>query len=547
MDGTLRIVSGDSFINGFYNNFLSNIELYFSSNPDAIVNGVRKIFTDVFQGTLSASEYEAIIAASLNKPIYNNPYVSFVLSNIKDDDFVNLVTTGTTPNTPASQANKNLVAQVATQGKSTLKNNYDASIKFIRDNQFSCTFSYPGYARGQFFQFDFSKTVDPSSIGACLGLVAFVDESDINKGDAKIVSNFIKSYSNTTTFISSNLYSANVQKNAAGYYKIFEGKFQESVDKFIKDESANLSNRTGASNAPVTAPTRPQLDESFIIRNDDEIISASEVGPSGVTLNQFTQPNFNEILSILDIIRDRDTNEHIKENQSDITIDGGDGDTVSTVIGTTLQEQRTFTFQNGVLPFLKTDEKNSAKNALQENINGLKKNIEELTISINKICKTDEFILTCIVAGIGSAGDADKKPNTETLRDNYSKLSRALKNEADENGQTASANAKIQQASWNDVKNLNEKFRVRLEIFAPTNDQISQNTIKTIYKETNDNPPAELNTIVSLTNKSNTQEVNKNIQSIVQKVADNIKSTEGQKIKFQNQIDKYQKLLDEFK
>ena len=555
IDGTLKVISGNPFINGFYNAFASNISSYISSAGLDLAGGTKSIFSQVFQNSLTSSEIDGLVQHSFDANFYNNPYVFYILSNLADNDFTNILTTGVISSLPPSQANKDLIATVATASKTTLNNNYDASIKFVRDNQFSCMFSYPGYAKNNQFQIDFSKTVDPSTTGACLGVVAFVDNQDINGDDAKLVSNLIKSYSNTGTFITKNLYNVTVQKSASSYFSTFETKYLDAVNKFVKNDTPPSSVRTGATNAPANAVVRPVLvDDNLVIKNNDSLISPSEVGvgPSGITLNQFTQPNFNDILSILDIIRNTDSNAHIKEFEDFISIDGGDGtttvpnnETSSQIFGTQLQTPAATNFKKDVVPVLSNAEKNSSKQALRAAIDAAQKNVGDLGVQINRTMNTDEFILTCIVAGIGSAGDAKKKPNVETLRQNYSRLSSALKSESDSNGQTPSANTKIQQASWKDVEGLDDKFRARLNIFKPTNDGISGATIKSVYKGTDNNPPVEFNTLVSLTNKSNAQEVNKNIQAIVQRIADQIKSTEGQKIKLQDNITNYKKLLQE--
>jgi len=348
----MKITSGDSYITSFYRVFATALESFFEPKAQEIETGTRSIFTQTFPSPqLSNGQIDALVNNSNPFPyrgdtiaVYSNPYAFWFLSNTTDNELVNILTLGLSLDNEPSDSLKNEIASAAGFGT-----NYDAAIKRIRDHQFSCKFSYDGYGAG-LTELDFSLSLDPSTIGAVLGLVIFVDNNNISKEDSNVVSNLIKSYSNVTLLVVGNSYTSTNQISARSNNKIFEDKFSQAVDRYLIQEKKNESIRHGERNTPAEEEIRPGLtDENFIIRNEDDLIDPSAVGPRTITLNQFTEPkDFEAARSILDVIRGNTTDDEIIESgvEQDITIDGN------------IEEQLKITEEFGTIVTEETDNQN---------------------------------------------------------------------------------------------------------------------------------------------------------------------------------------------
>ncbi len=574
----IKIIAGNSDINSFYNKLKSGIIEYFSDKQSLYENETRNIFNNVFKGTISKSETEILLKKSLEPPIYNNPYVAYFLSNLSNNKLINLLTTG------ILNDEEPLAGSLSVFQQATGKTNLQSAIKFVRDNQFGCTFSYPNYKKGEITQLNFNLSLNPKIIGQTLGLIIFVNNQNISPDDARFLSNLIKSYSNTTTFITGNAYGIQAQSTISYNFDTFENLYLESVDKF-QISTENNSIRNGTDNAPESIPQRPRLtDENFIIKNEDDVTNPfSLTSPKNITLNQFSQPDSNEILSILDIIRKDEFDEDIKAT-TNIIIDGNvfdeNGELFRKELGKELTPESpeitaspestkisrvsktsSITMQE-LLNLMKPAEKTHVKIALNDKINSENEILKNLEIQKTRLIKSQEFIVTCFIGGIANqddmrlviggsmGGGVVVTVPMEQLREYYIKLSTSLQNDSESSKESDSVLIKIQNAKWKDVKTLktiNRNLLIRLDIYNEDYDpQISKETIDKVFKKSNNSPPPIFVRVVGEVNKVNTEGSNYKINAICQDVLTEVRSIEQERLSTIALIEKIKSDLREF-
>ena len=557
-----KLLAGNTYINTVYGEFRSNIDSFFSGREVEVVNGTRAMVVQTFQNlsqALSTSEINQLVAncnpfsPNAKVLIYNNPYVFWYLSNLTDNQLVSVLTTGVLTDITPNPDSVNEILSSTSAGK------YDTAIKGIRDNQFSFTYSYNGYRDGGRDEIDFSRNVGPNAVGGVLGLLIFVDNQDINLNDSQIVYSLIKLYSNTVNLVDADSYTADVQKSADGYVKGFKTDYNESVHKLLKEGTENDSNRSGKTNIPAAVEKRPGLtDENFIIKNTDNIVDPSEVTPETITLNQFSQPAFDSALSILDTIRNKAGNQHIKSETTTIYIDGDSGIVTSeggrATVGTRLTPITKVDAKKS-LQVIKSNPKEyqSAKQSLENKISELKNNLKELVAKRGKIINSDSFILTCIITAIGKSGDSTTAltkggMDKTTLLTYYNTMVASLENEAIASNQSTSVTAMVRKkANWAGVENLNPKFLKKLGIVnAIPDEKISEKTIEEVrelpeYKNDKGETtlPETFVDIVGVTNKGNTPKSNVNIKNLCQSVISSVRSTESDRRSITRNIEKY--------
>ena len=583
LDGTLKIVSTDNFSSAFYQQFSSNINSYFSSRDYSaqIATSIRLVFGSTLN--ISQSNTLQTTISNITARSYESPIAQTIMSNMSDNSLVNLLTTGNSGSSSPSIAQKTEVSSAATYVYPSLTDNYSSSIGYVRDNQFCCSFVYPNYYGGNQFVLNFANPISDDVIGACVGLIAYVDQNKIDLGDANILVNLINIYSNTASVLVGSVPS--LQATANQNFNKFRDTFLNAVNSFINLPSAPTPNRTGAKNVPNGTVVTPGLLDANLEIISSGTINAQGQGPVGVVLNSFSEPNINDVNSILDIIRNNINEPTANYILTDvITVEGNNyypnpnnGPTsqnttsASQIFGATppYVAPTAFTGPSGVVAILQANPQafNSAVTALQNSIISLQQQLNDLSPQIGGVVDTDEFVLTSIIAaGLSpqySYPDVQKQP--QVLSDCYVKLSNSLQaqptlysssssntsspttNNSESGGKTSTVQSSIQKANFNTVSNLNIEFRKNLEIYTDFKNgtTISPDVIKQIMNSTKNNPPPEFQTIVSLTNRGDVDKVNAKIQEICNGVLAQIQEISGQQTDLNNQIATNKKILAE--
>ncbi len=581
----LKIISVNNFSSLFYSAFSNEINNYFSDPNNNLNSKSEELVAQLFGGTLTSNQYQILNTAIASiSPIYNQPIVQTFFTNITDNTFVNLLTTGHAYYTIPTPDQQVQIANVATLINPTLTNNFTSCMSYLRSSQFSCMLNYTGYAGNQQFVLDFSSPISDNMTGACLGLIAFADQNNIDPNDVNLLVNLINLYSNTTSLtLAAN--NANLQSGAIQYFQTFSTNFLSAASAFTPLPVASIPNRTGATNAPSKVTSRPGLLDANLEIISSASINAQGVGPSGVVLNQFTEPPVNDVNSILDIIRNRHnvpvaniSGNTIYVQGSNTPINTNNGPTSqnsvnsSQIYGTqpTSIAPTSFTGPTGVISILKQNQVlGNAVSAMQDAIDQANESLNNLTEQINSIIDTPEFVATAIIAAGLSASYADQFENgnsqIEFLKSYYTTLSNgiqaqpALYSSSNANtsnpvtsntgstGQTSTIQSSIAKANYLTISSWNVQFRQDLEIYTTFNNNttIPQSVINQVMQSTQNNPPPEFQTLLSQANRGDIQTINTNIQNICQGVLSQIQEVSQQQTDLNNQINQYTTILNE--
>lgn len=574
LDGTLNIVSSNNFNSYFYSFFNNNIESFYNNptNSSMLISQTNQLVTNAFQGMgppLLLSQYKTLISTILSiKPIYNQPAFMSFMTSLSQNAFINFLTTGSTSENVPTLAQQTIVSNVIT--------NYGVQ-QDSRANQFSCVFSYPNYANNGQFVINFSSPITPDITGACLGLLALVDNNKIDSGDTQILLNLIKLYSNAMSSVKAN--NITLQTSVNQSYTQFNTSLLNSVSAYLALPTTP-SNRNGNKNIPP-----PTISVPGLLNSNLEIISSASLnstgnGPPGIVLNQFTESNFNDVNSILDIIRNTNNAPIVLpfgptifvqgtnisgNNNNGTTSQNGTDASQQYGVGGGVSSPESF---SSVISILKANPPayENAINVLSTSIEAVQIKLDELTPLVNAIINQPDFILLGFITGFLPATATDSTPNIDVLQQAYNGIASSLQSQPktftsssiqtsgtsssiQTSTQSSTIQSSIDKSNFQTISGLNYEFRYKLGIYTPFTSltSIQPNVIKTVNTNTNNNPPLDFQTIVSLTNRGDITDINDTIHNLCESVVSDITETSGKQANLNNQIANYQRILNELK
>lgn len=512
LNGNFGIFAGNSKISNFYAQYADNITTYLEQQD--IPNKTKIIFSLVFAGQLTSAEIGTQVDASLNNPLWENPVGSYILMNLSDDDFCKVL--------GATQAQVAQTVSSVVAGVSQL--DFPHAMNALNQNRFSLTMNYesksnnpPVYRAKRNGNSDielvFTQVIDPSTIGDCFGLLLVTNNNNNNPtptlSDTKLLESFMKVFANIQNISSiTNDNTSQFSKSAITNFGNFEQLLEDTVNTFIVGSDNTESVRTGTTNAPETPVVRPEVVNDFIILSSGQAIT-----PSGITLNQFTQPQFNDVLSILDIIRN-ETNFPVKQTFTDIFI--SIPATPAPNDPTTTQGQ----CLNVALDQLTPEEKNNLVLSLQAQINKNNKDLSTLSTQKNKMIKSPSFSMTSILSGVKSAGAGLVDTTIEEGKkawDSVVQGAQATKNQvtaeftAAEEGakQVISSTGNVLSTTYKNISTVPSKVMDALKISKPDIKPISKESIAKAQKALNGTACDTFNTLVDINNNGGSKDTTK--------------------------------------
>lgn len=514
---------GGADINAFYSLYAGNVNNYLSNISVAHRNGT--LFNGLFSNTLNKSQIQSLINDANSKSnLYLSPAGAFAMNNLSDLDFVTVLNTGKIIPSGTASVNynnyyNNVIASV-NQIWNLKINNWNQAAQQLANNRFSCSFSY----QGEHFQnINFSQKIDSTTTGNLFGLLLIIGAGNTTVKESDLVLQLIKLYSCNNDGLTNNSYNASIQTATIGYFASFTENITSAVGIWTPQKPVQ-SIRSGS--IPPSGVNATNDGGNIIIANDDEI------SPSGITLNQFTQPSFNQVLSILDILRKED-NFPIQENVSIIH-------QAAPIVPTQPQNKKDCT--TILLENLKLEDKLKIIESLKSEYQNLKKQLENLNLQQNKISNSSGFTLTSIQAGIGKAADAVEQKTVEASKEAWKQLTDSANNVVSEGKTIVSSTKNILSSSWNDIKNVSSNLYDSLKITKPSINPISPITLSNLRDKLGKNCD-DFNNIVKITNKGNTQQVTRQAGAISQKTQQVVADLGNKQTQVQSQLNNIEELL----
>ncbi len=511
LNGNFSIFAGNSLINNFYSQYADNITAYLQKQD--IENKTKILFSNVFGSQLTGAEIDTQVANSLNNPLWENPVGAFILMNLSDDDFIKVL--GATQSQVSATVCQTVAAPVTSL-------DFAHAMNALNQNRFSLTMNYE--SRGNIYraarngnsdiELVFTQVIDPSTIGDCFGLLLVTNSNNNNPtptlSDTKLLISFMKVFTNIQNSgpIDKNSNAAQFQSAAITNFGNFEQLLTDTVNTFIIGSPNDESVRTGNVNIPPTTETRPEVVNDFIVLSSGQAIT-----PSGITLNQFTQPQFNDVLSILDIIRN-ETNFPVKQTFTDIFISIPATPPVNDP--TTTQGQ----CLNVALDQLTPEEKNNLILSLQAQMDKNNKDLSTLNTQKNKMIKSPSFSMTSIISGVKSAGSGLVNTTIEEGKQTWNTLvqgAQATKTQvtaeftAAEEGakQVISSTGNVLSSTYKNISTVPSKIMDALKINKPTIKPISKESIAKAQKALNGTACDTFNTLVDINNNGGSKDTTK--------------------------------------
>jgi hypothetical protein len=431
-----------------------------------------------------------------------NAFLNGVKSKIFSIDSVN---GGMTQN-EISKGNKDLTQDDVNLYKE--KNGLTAgSIKsfiYLQTHVFSFRIdNYPDYKPSK-KTITFSNKIDTTSMQTIMGILLLATNNNPDDETIDSLLTLIKFYSGLTQSYSNNDDFNASQKACLTNYNDFEKRLRRACEYYKKTRVETQKTgqiTTEENNIEETKTPTIKTDESieqqdaYDKEGEDEITKNQRIiRKNGSQIetqpNQFTQPNENDILSILDVIREepQDPLDLIKNSEIyKLTIIEKNSSTKASsetdCIGAFLDKMD----PKQLLDIIK-----SAREQLKENI----KKLSKVNLDLNKLKSSSQFSLTSMLSGIESSLSNPFNHTKEYLDEIAKRIKddgKAIKN--------------IVSSSLDDLQNLPDNLKLSLNLpNLDTSGKIDWKTIKKKMGDEAENICSEVNDLMKSVNKRDTKE-----------------------------------------
>jgi len=319
------------------------------------------------------------------------------------------------------------------------------------------------------------------------------------------------------------------QEIAIQYCSLFQQRITEAVNKYSVSKVPTTIQVSGtAAKAQETVLEDTTSNNRLIEKAGEDIFGTN---PSGVTLNQFKQPEFTQALSILDAIRN-ESNYPVGKLAPDINVAG-------TSIPQASDSTQTDCL-NTALSYLSLEEKTSMIEGLLDKIKKNNESLGTLNAQNKKIKNSLQFKLTSIMSGVMPAGSALIKQTGKYIEDSASQVIQGAVSTKDEVVNMYKSGKNTVVSTYNNIFKSNPKDLnpIPEELFNEL--KIPKFNIKPISKESINKVLENLgkkkiecknfNTLIDITNKAASKETVTQSQAVAQKTSQQLKE-------IQNQID----------
>jgi hypothetical protein len=549
----LIISAGNPTLDSFYSlnvpntiaTYGSNVNQYLNTQLSSIQAGTQNSFNSIFGAIIQQGQINALVTNSIDiKSLWKNPYAVYLLANLSDDDFLSVLNTGvigsTNPNyisnvsSSANTSNNNftvipaisqacenmLVGENSTATTASIINTQiDANFfNFIGNNIFSITMSYPGYVNGNNIILNFSQDMSTTPIIAnCLGLLILlnppVGNSSYNltlNNNQSVLLGLIQAFSNVQANFTTNnsIKSAGYQGTSSSYYNNFSTLLNSSVTSL---EQNNIIQSSRHTLTPTSISSSPIVSVGNEPSNVLVIASGSLLTPSGITLNQFTEPTINQAQSILDIIRNPSG---YPVNTSFFPLSGSIFAYAGSIVPTPAP------VPTGCISIafsqFSASEKQNIISALENQFQTNKKSLEKLFIDKNSQIKDPNFTIALSIAGI-------LPPNTKISKSNLGQGWQYwdyFVGNSQQNGKTASSINNILNTTWNNIQPIPASLYAEIGIIKPSGvNQISESTLANIKVALSGTTCGDLNSVLQINNNGGTNTETGNITNETQNLS----------------------------
>lgn len=302
------------------------------------------------------------------------------------------------------------------------------------------------------------------------------------------------------------------------YYSIFGGKILETVEKLAIEKA-------GVTIVPVSVEEKAENTVLEDTDADDRLIKKAGqtvTSPSGVTLNQFSQPQFSQILSILDIIRN-ESNYPVGKPLTDIN-----------VAGITIVEEDSLTQQSDclktALDAMSLDDKMSIAQGLMDKIKKNASALSVLNVQNNKLKNSSKFTLSSIMGGVQSAISPAVDQTIKFKDENVAKLTGRIDSTIKQTGNLPSTVNNILTSNMNDLGQIPEELFDELKIIKSNLKPISKvsiDKVMKVFEEKKISCPS-FNDLIKTTNRAASKSTINESQSIAQKTTQQLNDIQSQ-------------------
>jgi len=442
-NGRLAIICNTPSTNIIYveldNIFNSNITKYLKSSGVNLATKTSTILKNSFAPTgnpkFSKNEVNQLISnqnsiINTGKDLWTTVAGSYEIAKLSQNNFVSVCLYGETGKYKDGDENK-FSSSIISSGN--LVSNPTASsyqivaslINKINSGRFSIILLYINNINNIL---NFTKVVTPTDISSTFMILLSNNSKNFKDGSstdgdiyntidadagavlARII--FIYSLLGSSTRVSDNTNStADIQDSATIYNGEFSKTFSETIDKFVTDSSDSVTeNQRKSGKFAKPLPDTTALQTRLNVDQNPPII-LPEINPSGITLNTFVQPPFNQPLSILDIIRN-ERQESFDEDANSIVVNVTQEQNSLTAIYNTGSEAQN---ENKAIAALKPEEKQALSKSLNDRLVKNEKQLEILKSQKSKIEKSPQYTLGKILSGQASTASGSMPTQSDSL------------------------------------------------------------------------------------------------------------------------------------